>query len=92
MKNTDVSDVRKHCPKCGRRWSALIDSIVVEYGEWDGNAYESEGDVDVYRCSDRTCAFEFADVTGIPEDLSARGETPSSAPPAGTQNHDKGLG
>jgi hypothetical protein len=56
----------RFCPSCGARSAIVADSVFVEYGEWDGDAYESEGEVDVYRCGDVFCLFEFADVTGIP--------------------------
>jgi hypothetical protein len=55
----------KHCPARGQRSSSRVDSTFIEYGEWDGNTYEFEGDVYVYRCADPTCGFAFADVTGV---------------------------
>ena len=69
MNDEQATDERRYCPKCGERSSSLVDSIFVEYGEWneDAESYDSEGDVDVYRCADTVCAFEFADVTGIPD-------------------------
>lgn len=57
----------KYCPECGTLQARLVDSVFIEYGESLGDEYESEGDVDVYRCGDVFCAFEFADVFGIPK-------------------------
>ena len=69
MSEEQALDERKHCPKCGERSSSVVDSIFVEYGAWneDAESYDSEGDVDVYRCGDAFCGFAFADVTGIPD-------------------------
>lgn len=92
MQDPVIPDTSWHCPACGQRSSSLTDTIFVEYGEWDGNAYESEGDVDVYQCADRTCAFAFADVTGIPNDSPALGERAGTTSGSATENHDKGLG
>jgi hypothetical protein len=91
MKNTEVSDVRKHCPVCGHRSSSVVDCTFIEYGEWDGSAYEFEGDVYVYRCADRTCRFAFADVTGIPSDPPAPYQRAGTTPESATENHDKSL-
>jgi hypothetical protein len=66
MAEEQARDERKHCPNCGRRSSSVVDSIFVEYGEWNGDAYDAEGDAQVYRCADVFCGFAFADVTGIP--------------------------
>ena len=92
MQQPATPDRSKHCPACGQRSSSLVDSIFVEYGEWDGDAYESEGDVDVYQCADRACGFAFADVTGIPDDPSAPDQRMETTSESATENHDKGLG
>lgn len=65
----EINDERKHCPQCGQRSSSAVDTIFVEYGEWndDTDSYDVEGDVNVFRCADSSCGFEFADVTGIPD-------------------------
>ena len=67
MSEEQALDERKYCPKCGERSAVVVDSIFVEYGEWDEGAEsrDFEGDVDVYRCANTTCGFAFADLTGI---------------------------
>jgi hypothetical protein len=67
MSEKQARDERKYCPKCGGRFTHVVDSVFVEYGDWndDTESCDSEGDVDVYRCEDATCGFAFADLTGI---------------------------
>jgi len=67
MSEEQALDERKHCPKCGERSASVVDTIFVEYGEWDEGAEsrDFEDDVDVSRCANTTCDFAFADVTGI---------------------------
>ena len=67
MSEEQALDKRKHCPKCRGRFTHVVDSTFVEYGDWDEDAEscDFEGDVDVYRCEDALCNFAFADLTGI---------------------------
>ena len=66
MPEHEPSPEYRFCPGCGDASCVIVDSIFVEYGEWNGNSYDEEGDVDVYRCTNALCNFEFADVRGIP--------------------------
>jgi hypothetical protein len=67
MSEEQARDERKYCPKCGGRFTHVVDSVFVEYGDRveEASSYDAEGDVDVYRCEDATCRFAFADLTGI---------------------------
>lgn len=66
MPENESSPAPRFCPGCGAASCVIVDSIFVEYGDWNGDSYDEEGDVDVYRCTDAFCNFEFADVRGIP--------------------------
>jgi hypothetical protein len=52
MSEKQALDERKYCPKCGGRFTHIIDSIYVEYGTWDNDteSRDLDGDADVYRC------------------------------------------
>ena len=67
MSEEQALNERKHCPKCGGRFTHIIDSIYVEYGTWDNDteSRDLDGDADVYRCEDASCNFVFADLTGM---------------------------
>ncbi len=52
------------CPFCGTTAIATSTSVFFEFGEFDGNAYTEEGDIDVYRCTREGCGEPFANLAG----------------------------
>lgn len=47
----------RFCPKCGHQTAAECGGGFIEVGEYDGNKYEHEGNVIVYKCSIASCQY-----------------------------------
>jgi hypothetical protein len=74
-----MSDQTMTCPKCTSSSLAQPTSIFIEYGEFNGKAYDEEGFADVHRCVE--CGFQFASLAAFNLDTLSEddGEVPTAA-------------